>query len=38
VLTIAPQTTTEFEAVFPSPTSEGLRYSRSEPVRVRVRR
>ncbi len=35
--TIAPQQTWEFKATFPAPTDEGLRYSRSEIVKVKVR-
>ncbi len=37
-LTIAPGSTWEFKATFPAPGDEGLRYSRSGIVKVRVRR
>lgn len=36
-LTIAPTATWEFKAVFPRPSDEGLRYSRSAIVRVKVK-
>jgi len=36
-LTIAPGATWEFKAVFPAPSDEGLRYSRSNIVKVRVK-
>ncbi len=36
-LTISPQATWEFKAVFPAPSTEGLRYSRSGIVKVRVK-
>ena len=35
-LAIAPSTTWEFKAVFPRPSDEGLRYSRSEVRKVKV--
>ena len=38
VVTIAPGATWEFKAVFPAPTNEGLRYSASDAVKVRVKR
>jgi len=36
-LTIAPSATWEFKAVFPAPSDEGLRYSRSASLKVKVR-
>jgi hypothetical protein len=36
-LTIAPAATWEFKAVFPAPSDEGLRYSRSASLKVKVR-
>ncbi len=36
-LVITPDATWEFKAAFPAPSDEGLRYSRSEIVEVRVR-